>query len=96
MKQSVGVTPFKTIIRLCYPRAVAQFDSCAREHDKSYHSIDWARDDPTETIDAVLLYCMLNKAGDDPGLVSDAWLFHSVARRWAKLRKFLWRLGIRY
>ena len=96
-RQSVGVVPFKHIIKWLYPEAVAAFDGCAAQHDKDYKTVDWSKgDEATEGIDGNFLKCCLGASGQNAGLVNDAYFFFRVCRRWGKMRARLWAWGIRY
>lgn len=102
-RQSVGVVPFKHLIKWLYPDATRCFDACAAEHDFQYqHNVDWTCEDPTARIDLAFYGCCLKRIEqeDDPALrdklLKDANLFYRVARAWGKGRAFLWDLGIRY
>jgi hypothetical protein len=95
--QSVGVTPFKGIIKWMYPRAVEVFDLCAKLHDQAYKNVQWETGlDATLKIDVELLDCMLKTAGGDEELMAQAKMFYRVARRWGQGRAMLWKVGVRY
>lgn len=95
-RQSVGVTPFKHLIRWLYPEATRAFDGCAAVHDKDYATVDWSGDNATLQIDLKFYSCCLKVAGNNEKLVHDADLFFRVCRRWGRMREALWRWGIRY
>jgi len=97
MRQSLGVTPFKHIIKWCYPRAVAAFDPCAKLHDEAYKTVDWSKGHTaTLNIDHQFLWCCLAAAGEDKELIKTARFFYRVARKWGIWRARLWKIGIRY
>lgn len=96
-RQSIGVTPFKTIIRWMYPEAVAAFDGCAKLHDEAYKTVDWSLGpNATLDIDQKFYWCCTLAAAGNAGLLRDANLFYRVCRRWGRARAALWRIGIRY
>ena len=97
IRQSIGVTPLKHLIKWCYPEATAAFDACAAQHDKDYKTVDWSTGpNATLRIDLKFRACCLEVAGQDEGLRADAELFCHVARHWGRTRAWLWKLGIRY
>lgn len=96
-RQSVGVTPFKGLIRWLYPRAVAAFDGCAKLHDEAYKTVDWSVGaDATLNIDQKFCWCCVLAANGDAELLKDAAFFYRVCRRWGKMRAALWQIGVRY
>ena len=95
-RQSVGIVPLKHIIKWLYPEAVAAFDGCAEQHDRDYKKVDWSRPNPTAAIDQKFYQCCLVAANNDPLLLDDAALFFKVCGKWGRMRRALWKIGIRY
>lgn len=94
-RQSIGVDPFKGIIRWMYPDAVRAFDPCAKIHDEDYKTVDWSRGkDATLKIDQKFWRCCIAAADNDLKLIEQANWFYKVCRRWGIMRAGLWKCFI--
>nr|AMP48250.1 hypothetical protein [uncultured bacterium]AMP48360.1 hypothetical protein [uncultured bacterium] len=100
MKQYTGVAPFKTLIRLMYPKLVPLVESCSKAHDEAYKAVDWRLGkSATAKIDWDWRWCAkwnIEAAGGDPELLVQADFFYEVARKWGIMRAYLWKIGVRY
>ena len=96
-RQSIGVVPFKHLIKWLWPKATKRFDPCAEVHDLQYKKVDWAKGKvATAAIDQAFLQCCLVYAQGDKKLEHDAALFYKAARKWGIMRAYLWKIGVRY